>query len=212
VVRAGPRGGLRAVGREAGARRLGWGDKKAKPPFPLMRGKRGLCWDIGPGGDLLSRAETAEYHRRSELSLPCSEWERVGRSRHGRRGTCDRRREGAYIGGWMLTACFGAMRGNDSAVPALYGVGTKMLWFQVVLGTVGYRGRLYGLRFVSIASVRARMRAARRGNASLDRTSELVGSARRRASTSSLSTGSSSRVLRGSKLPRESLSRGRLPA
>ena len=33
---------------------------------------------INPGGDLLSRDLSSDYHRRSNVSLPGSEWDRVG--------------------------------------------------------------------------------------------------------------------------------------
>ena len=38
--------------------------------------------DEMPGGDLLSRGETPNYHRRWTFSLPSSEWNRVGPVRY----------------------------------------------------------------------------------------------------------------------------------
>ena len=37
-----------------------------------------LAGFINPGGDLLSRDLSSDYHRRSNVSLPGSEWDRVG--------------------------------------------------------------------------------------------------------------------------------------
>ena len=51
---------------------------KKTAPEHLRRG--GL--DEMPGGDLLSRGETPNYHRRWTFSLPSSEWNRVGPVRY----------------------------------------------------------------------------------------------------------------------------------
>ena len=42
---------------------------------------------INPGGDLLSRDLSSDYHRRADVSLPGSEWDRVGPSGYDHRAS-----------------------------------------------------------------------------------------------------------------------------
>ena len=54
------------------------GAQNKTAPEPVRRGG----FDEMPGGDLLSRGETPNYHRRWTFSLPSSEWNRVGPVRY----------------------------------------------------------------------------------------------------------------------------------
>src|SRR5690625_2460207 len=56
------------------------GGANKKPPQPWGCG--GLL--LNPGGDLLSHGLVPHYHRRNCVSLPSSEWNRVGPQRYGR--------------------------------------------------------------------------------------------------------------------------------
>ena len=56
------------------------GTTGAQKTAPELLRRGGL--DEMPGGDLLSRGETPNYHRRWTFSLPSSEWNRVGPVRY----------------------------------------------------------------------------------------------------------------------------------
>jgi len=80
-VRHPGRNGSRRGGRRTppGGSRPGRGKKQPR----VLGGTRG---SIGPGDVLLSHTLEVHYHRGCGVSLPCSEWERVGPPRYGSPG------------------------------------------------------------------------------------------------------------------------------
>ena len=81
-------GGRRRVNHRDGSRTLGPPQKQSTP---VGFHQQGL---LNPGSDLLSRDLSSDYHRRADVSLPGSEWDRVGPSGYDHQASVS-----------LLTAC-----------------------------------------------------------------------------------------------------------
>ena len=99
---------------------------------------------VSPGGYLLSRDLSSDYHRRADVSLPGSEWDRVGPSGcdHQVSACCAlalRRVPGCLLQGWFVVMC---------AVSGWGGLASAWPW--------DLQFTIYDLQFLKFARLAAR--------------------------------------------------------